>query len=139
MERLHAILLLLTGITLVGIGLVYCIDPNLLLARYGLDVSSVSDDNMYRGAYGGLFITLGASIGYGFVNRAFRKTATVIAMLFMGGFAIGRISSIVALGLPHDNIVSLLIFELVSVAAFGWLLWYERVLPAQAEPTPVKT
>ena len=43
----------MTGLLLTFIGLAYCIDPNLLLARYDLSVNGASEDNMYRGAYGG--------------------------------------------------------------------------------------
>ncbi len=117
-------LLLFTGVTLTLIGLAYCIDPNLLLARYELGVTGVSDDNMYRGAYGGLFLSFGMAIGYGFFAPAFRRTSAVIALLFMGGFAIGRISSIAAAGIPHEQIVGLLVFEIVSVAVFAWLLMF---------------
>lgn len=114
--------LLLTGATLALIGLAYCIDPNFLLSRYDLSVESVSDDNMYRGAYGGLFITCGVAISYGFFSRTFTQTATLIALLFMGGFALGRVSSILALGMPHDSIVGLLLFEVVSTVVFLWFL-----------------
>ncbi len=121
-ENIHRYVLLLTGVTLVLIGVAYCIDPNLLLARYELSVAGASEDNMYRGAYGGLFITTGAAIAYGFFTKTFRQASTIIALLFMGGFALGRIASILALGIPHQQIVGLLVFEIVSSAVFIWLL-----------------
>ena len=102
------------------IGLIYCVDPNILLARYDLAVSGVSDDNMYRGAYGGLFVVLGATIAYGFFTPSFRQMSTLIALLFMGGFAIGRLSSIVMVGIPHEQIVGLLVFEILSTAVLGY-------------------
>lgn len=114
--------LLFTGLTLGAIGLSYCIDPNLLLSRYELLVSGASDDNMYRGAYGGLFITMGIAIAFGFKAHAFRDTATLIVLLFMGGFAIGRIASIAAVGLPHAQITSLLVFEVIASVACAWFL-----------------
>lgn len=120
--RFQRYFLLITGITLALIGLAYCIDPNLLLVRYELSASGISEDNMYRGAYGGLFITVGAAIAYGFVSQTFAKTSTVIALLFMGGFALGRMASIVAMGLPHQMIMNLFVFEVVSTALFLWFL-----------------
>ena len=119
---IHRGLLFLIGLTLVFIGITYCVDPNLLLARYALAVTGVSDDNMYRGAYGGLFIALGVAIGYGALSASFRQTATLIALLFMGGFALGRIASVLAVGIPHDQILSLLMFELASSLALAWFL-----------------
>lgn len=115
-------LLILVGVTIILIGLAYCVDPNLLLERYGLTTSNVSEDNVYRGAYGGLFLTLGFAITYGFFSTSFRYTSTMIAALFMGGFAAGRVASIVSLGMPHEQIVGLLIFEIVTTLAFAWLL-----------------
>ena len=119
---LQRYLLLFTGVTLAMIGLLYCIEPDLLLARYDISITGVSEDNMYRGAYGGLFLTLGAAIAFGFFSDTFRRNATLIAWLFMGGFAIGRLASIALSGMPHDQIVGLLAFELVTATAFGWFL-----------------
>ncbi len=118
--------LLMIGVTLAAIGVVYSIDPNLLLSRYELSVAGASEDNMYRGAYGGLFITLGAAVSFGYFAESFRQTATIIALLFMGGFALGRIASIIALGMPHQLIVGLLMFEIVSSALFIYLLLSQR-------------
>ncbi|MCG8416120.1 MAG: DUF4345 domain-containing protein [Pseudomonadales bacterium] len=126
-KNIHRYVLLFTGATLALIGVTYCIDPNLLLARYELSVAGASEDNMYRGAYGGLFITTGAAIAYGFYTDAFRQVSTIVALLFMGGFAIGRIASILALGIPHQQIVGLLVFEIVSSAVFIWLLLSQPV------------
>ena len=118
--------LLFIGITLVFIGLTYCIDPNLLLARYELSVVGSSEDNMYRSAYGGLFLTTGAAVGFGFFSDSFRQTSTIIALLFMGGFALGRIASILMVGMPHQQIIGLLGFEIVSSAMFVWFLFLNR-------------
>lgn len=121
-------LLLITGGMLASIGFAYCIDPNLLLARYNISVTGVSEDNMYRGAYGGLFITLGIAIGFGFIKDSFRGTATLLALLFMGGFALGRIASVATLGMPHQQITSLLIFEAVLTVFFAWFVLSESHL-----------
>ncbi len=118
--------LLFTGVTLTLIGASYCFDPNLLLARYELSVAGISEDNMYRGAYGGLFITVGIAVAFGFFSKAFLNTATIIVVLFMGGFAIGRIASILARGLPHEQIIGLLLFEIASSVLFIWFLVRER-------------
>ena len=122
MLTFHRYLLLVTGVMLSLIGVAYCVDPNLLLTRYELSATGVSEDNMYRGAYGGLFIALGAAIAAGFFVESFRRSATLIALLFMGGFAFGRLVSIASLGMPHEQIVSLLVFEVVASLLFAWML-----------------
>ncbi len=122
MHSAHRYLLLILGLSLAVIGLAYCIDPNLLLARYELAAESSSEDNMYRGAYGGLFLTLGTAIAFGFLSASFRQPATLIALLFMSGFALGRIASIIAVGMPHGQIMNLLVVELLSSAMLTWFL-----------------
>ena len=116
MNALNRYLLLFTGISLTAIGLAYCIDPNLLLSRYELGAVGASEDNMYRGAYGGLFIAVGGALCVGFASAAWKQGATVIAMLFMGGFAVGRLASIAAVGMPHERIFGLLIFAIATAA-----------------------
>ena len=121
--KINRYLLLFTGVTIALIGLAYCVDPNLLLSRYGITVVGISEDNMYRGAYGGLFVTLGIAMAYGFFSAQFQRSATLLALLFMGGFAIGRVASIALVGMPHDQILSLLIFEIATSITFAWLLF----------------
>ena len=134
MPTIHRCALLMTGLLLTFIGLAYCIDPNLLLARYDLSVNGASEDNMYRGAYGGLFVSLGIAIFVGFFSNAFRQTSTVIAVLFMGGFAIGRVASISAFGVPHEQIINLLVIEVFAALFFAWLM-----LSDSAKETPKQT
>ena len=130
---MHRYLLLVTGALLMVIGLAYCLDPNLLLGRYELAVVGASEDSMYRGAYGGLFLTLGAAVAFGF-STTHRRNATLLAMLFMGGFALGRLVSIVAAGMPHPQIVGLLLFEVVSVVVFAGLLMADGGWPLSTRP-----
>ena len=134
MATFHRYLLGLTGIMLCLIGIAYCIDPNLLLGRYDLGVVGASEDNMYRGAYGGLFISLGAAITYGFYSASFRRTATLMALLFMSGFAAGRLVSVFATGLPHEQILNLLAFEIVTTLLFAWALITPQATAAQTTP-----
>lgn len=138
-QSLQRYLLLAVGATVACIGLAYTADPNLLLGRYEISVAGVSEDNMYRGAYGGLFLTLGLAIAYGFFSATFRRMSTLIAFLFMCGFALGRIASITLAGIPHEQIVGLLAFEVVTTAIFGWLFFTEtsRNTPTVNQPPGV--
>lgn len=132
----HRFLLLSTGLMLVLIGFAYCLDPNLLLSRYDINVLGTSEDNMFRGAYGGLFITLGAAIACGFWWRNYRLMATVLGLLFMGGFALGRLASLALAGIPHEQILGLFVFEVMATVMFAGLLVIDRrsfqTVPTQA-------
>lgn len=122
LDKFNRYFLLVVGTTLALIGIAYCIDPNLILTRYELNVSSASEDNMYRGAYGGLFITVGVAVACGYFSESIKQISTLIALIFMGGFAIGRVASVLAIGMPHQQIVSLLVIEMVSSALLVWFL-----------------
>lgn len=56
----------------------------------------------------------------------------------MAGFAIGRVSIIAATGLPHDNIVSLLIVEIVSVMFFKVAALVSALVPAESVPAELQ-
>lgn len=104
------------------IGLLYLYDPNMLLARYGLETGSAGMDNMLRAAYGGVFAAAAFVFSIGIFQPARRRDAVGFTALFMTGAAIGRIASIAAVGMPPATIMPLLGFECVS-ALIGIVLY----------------
>lgn len=105
-----------------SIGLIYLYDPNILLARYDLQTGSVSMDNMLRSTYGGLFLLSAAIFCAGIFKRSRRRDSLAFVAIFMVGAAIGRIASIIAVGVPHATIMPLLYFEII-MAVLAVLLW----------------
>lgn len=100
------------AIGLIGLGYLY--NPNLLLARYGLETGSAAMDNMLRGAYGGLFVGVAAAFAYGAFVPARTTDALLLTLLFMGGFALGRGVSIVRVGSPGRLVSGLLGYEIIT-------------------------
>ena len=105
-----------------SIGLIYLYDPNILLARYDLQTGSVSMDNMLRSTYGGLFLLSAAIFCVGIFKRSRRRDSLTFVAIFMMGAAIGRIASIIAVGVPHATIMPLLYFEII-MSVLAVLLW----------------
>ncbi|MFN3212062.1 MAG: DUF4345 domain-containing protein [Henriciella sp.] len=97
-----------------SIGILYLFNPNLLLARYDLATGSTGMDNMLRSTYGGLFLASAGIFAMGaFITRR-RRDALAFVAIFMTGAALGRIASILAVGMPPATIMPLLYFEIVA-------------------------
>jgi hypothetical protein len=104
------------------IGLLYLYDPNLLLARYGLETGSAGMDNMLRSTYGGVFVGAAGIFLLGVLDGARRRGALGFAAIFMAGSALGRIASIVSVGAPPAAILPLLYYE-IAAAIIGVFLY----------------
>lgn len=118
------IFLAFNAIVIALIGILYLLEPNLLLARYELETGSVGMDNMLRAAYGGIFVGASAVFFMGVLDPNRRRDALGFVAIFMSGAAVGRIASIVATGMPHPVIMSLLYYE--AIAALIALTLYMR-------------
>lgn len=97
-----------------SIGILYLFDPNLLLARYDLVTGSAGMDNMLRSTYGGLFLASAALFALGIFVSNRRRDALAFVAIFMTGAALGRIVSMVAVGMPPATIMPLLYFEIAA-------------------------
>ena len=118
------IVLALNTISIGLIGIFYLYNPNLLLARYGLETGSAGMDNMLRSTYGGVFVGAAAIFLLGVLSRERRRDALGFLFIFMTGSAAGRIASIAAVGMPPASIMPLLYYE--CAAAIIALILYLR-------------
>lgn len=109
------LLLAFNAIAIGSIGLAYLYDPNLLLARYGLETGTAGMDNMLRSTYGGLFLASAGVFLLGVFSPLRRRDALAFVAIFMAGAALGRLASILAVGSPPAAIMPLLYFEVVMV------------------------
>jgi hypothetical protein len=107
------IFLALNAIAMGVVGIFYLYDPDILLARYDVVAGSVSMDNMLRASYGG--VSLGAALIFtiGVFNTQRRRDILAFTAIFIGGFAVGRVASLVFSGPPHSAIYGLLGYEVV--------------------------
>ncbi len=111
------------------IGLGYLHDPNLLLARYGLETGSVGMDNMLRATYGGVSLGLAALFLMGMLKPARRRDAVGLVIIIMGSFAIGRIASMALAGTPPTSIMGLFYYEVV-MTLIGLFLYIREGSPS---------
>ena len=107
------------------IGLAYLYDPDIVLARYGLESGSPGMDNMLRAAYGGLFVGISGVLAWGTVHETRRSDAIGLLILFMGSQEIGRATSTIAAGSPPVTIMGLFYYECAAVAV-GFALWWRN-------------
>lgn len=120
--KLKGVVLLSASIGIGLIGLGYLISPQFMYGLYGIELETVNEANMVRSAYGGLFLGFAALFFLG-VRRDQLATPSLIALLtFMGGFAIGRVISIIVDGMPSPLVLSLLVFEIIYSALAAYLL-----------------
>lgn len=117
------IFLSLNALIIGGVALTYLIDPNLLLARYGLETGSAGMDNMLRATYGGLYLACAAIFALGVVFVARLRDSVAFVGIFMTGAAIGRIVSIAAAGSPPESIMPLLYVEIFMAIVAAVLLF----------------
>jgi len=104
------------------IGLAYLYDPNLLLARYGLEAGSAGMDSMMRASYGGIFLACAVAFTLGALQPGRRQDAVGLVVLFMAGAALGRLLSLAVAGQPPATIMPLLYFECIA-ALIGIILY----------------
>ena len=113
----------LNAIAIGSIGVLYLIDPNLLLARYDLEAGSAGMDNMLRSAYGGVFLISAGVFLLGVFSQHRRRDSLAFVALFMTGAALGRLASLLGVGMPPASIMPLLYYEcLVAALAIGLYL-----------------
>ncbi|MEO0343816.1 MAG: DUF4345 domain-containing protein [Pseudomonadota bacterium] len=97
-----------------AIGLAYLYGPNLLLGQYDLSVQDVGLDNMMRATYGGVFVAVAVIFGIGAAHPPRQRDALMLATLFMGGLALGRVASMISVGLPPSGLLPLLGYEAIA-------------------------
>ncbi|MDD9893887.1 MAG: DUF4345 family protein, partial [Gammaproteobacteria bacterium] len=104
------------------IGIAYLIDPNILLVNYNMAVTDAGFDNFFRAGSGGLFLALAIGFGLGAIKPEHEKTSLLILLLFMGGLALGRAVSMLAMGLSHPMLGFLFAYEVLAALVAAWLL-----------------
>lgn len=109
-----------------AIGLAYLLALEHVLAFYGERVHSVTEAAIVRSAYGGVFVAFAVLFELGARREGLARAALAALATFMGGFALGRVVSLVTDGVPHPVLVAILIVELGYAGAAGALLHRTR-------------
>lgn len=118
------IFLVLLALATLNIAVQAILDPQAIFDNVQVQLGNLTARNSVRALYGGVNLAFGAFWLY----AAFRaqRTGLLLALLYTGGFAIGRILSLMLDGMPGAFAMQWLVTE--SVFAFGAvaLLWWSR-------------
>lgn len=112
------------GIGLIGVG--YLVSPDFMYGLYGIEITSVNEFSMVRGAYGGLFVTFSILFLLGAIYPGLFVSSLVGLFTFMFGFALGRLSALLIEGEPSLIILGLILFEIIYSILSGYLLFGDR-------------
>ena len=112
------------GIGLIAIG--YLISPEFMFLNYGITIDSVNEGSMVRSSYGGMFSGFAILFAAGALKPELSHAAFLALLAFMGGFAGGRVISLIADGLPSLLVFGLLLLEVSYTLMAVYLLLKER-------------
>lgn len=100
------------GLMMLVVGALHLIAPQMMMRAPGIDLGTVNHLHVIRAAYGGAYLGIAALFLAGATQRINPKTALISVVLIFGGFAVGRLVSIVVDGLPVALYLAVLAFEL---------------------------
>jgi hypothetical protein len=88
------------GLMMLVVGALHLFNPQMMMLEPGIELSTVNHFHVIRAAYGGAYLGIAALFLAGAVGRMDSRAALSAVVLIFGGFAIGRLVSIAADGLP---------------------------------------
>jgi hypothetical protein len=132
-DIISRIFLLLLALATLNIAVQAILDPQAIFDNVQVQLGNITARNSVRALYGGVNLAFGAFWLY----AAFRaqKNGLLLALLYTGGFAIGRILSIFLDGMPGAFAMQWLITESVFALGAAALLQWRR----NNSPEPVTT
>lgn len=88
------------GLMMLVVGALHLADPQMMMREPGIALSSTNHFHVVRAAYGGAYLGIAALFLAGALQRIDTRSALAAVVLIFGGFALGRIVSIAADGVP---------------------------------------
>lgn len=105
--------LLGAGLMMLVVGALHLLNPQMMMREPGIVLSSTNHLHVVRAAYGGAYLGIAALFLAGALQRIEVRAALAAVVLIFGGFALGRIVSIVADGMPVPLYLGVLGAELM--------------------------
>jgi hypothetical protein len=102
-------------------GIESLIDPQAVLAQVGILLDNPSALSSMRAVYGGLHLVLGLFCLAGIFRNP--EAPLLVVVLYTIGFTVGRLSGILADGMPNSFVTTWLVTEIVSGALAGFALF----------------
>ncbi len=116
------VFLILLALATLNIAVQAILDPQVIFDNVQVQLSNITARNSVRALYGGVNLAFGLFWLY----AAFRqqKTGLLLALLYTGGFAVGRMLSLFMDGMPGAFAMQWLVTESVfALLAAGLLYW----------------
>lgn len=125
------ILLALLGIAFSKTGIEALIDPQAVLAQVGIVLDNASAFSSMRAVYGGMHLAFGLFCFYGIFKNP--QAPLTLVILYTAGFAVGRLSGILADGTPNSFVTTWLFTEIISGTLAAWALVLLNKAPAKPQ------
>jgi hypothetical protein len=104
------------GLMMLVVGALHLLNPQMMMREPGIVLSSTNHFHVVRAAYGGAYLGIAALFLAGALKRINDRAALAAVVLIFGGFALGRIVSIAADGMPVPLYLGVLGAELFFAA-----------------------
>jgi hypothetical protein len=103
------------GLMMLVVGALHLIAPQMMMREPGIELLSVNHLHVIRAAYGGAYLGISALFLAGALQRIPQRFALISVVLLFGGFALGRIVSMLVDGMPVSLYLGVLGAELFFV------------------------
>jgi Domain of unknown function (DUF4345) len=128
------VFLILLALATLNIAVQAILDPQVIFDNVQVQLGNRTARNSVRALYGGVNLTLGLF----WLVAAFRQQTTglTLALLYTGGFAIGRLLSIALDGMPDAFAMQWLVTESAFAGLAGLFLYLKSRREAMPKPVP---
>ena len=130
-------LLVVGGLFYLPFGLLLIVEPAAMFAKIGVLFGSAMALEEVRASHGGVWVLTGLFCIGSIWQRHWVKYLLFYLMVLNGGFAMGRIVSLLVGGIAATQILPLLGFDLLLLLSSVLLLRSEIVNPAGLEANPL--
>lgn len=104
------------GLMMLAVGLLHLVAPQTMMQEPRIALTSANHFHIVRAAYGGAYLGIAALFLMGAIRPERRAASLLAVALLFSGFALGRIVSIAADGVPVALYLAVLVFEVVFAA-----------------------
>ena len=119
------------GLMMLVVGTLHLVAPQMMMREPGIVLDTANHLHVVRAAYGGAYLGIAALFLFGALGRIERRASLAAVATIFGGFALGRVVSIVADGVPVALYLGVLAAELLFAACALAAL---RQTPSAAAP-----
>lgn len=109
--RIAQVFLGLMGLAFCKTGIETLLDPQAVLENVGIVLNNASATSSMRAVYGGMHLVFGLFCFYGIFGNPL--SALMLIVLYTAGFTIGRLSGVIADGMPNQFVFTWLITEVI--------------------------